>query len=125
MFTPIDSDFCGDYTNQMSWKDYILIHKAVLRVVRETGGFWFSKATYPRFDLLQMHAPRICATMLKCMKNHEECEDLEAASLVFVERTLNEHAKAQVYKAFHNIGKHWEFGSVSSSVSAGKSVRRM
>lgn len=123
-FTPIDSDFCGSHLTKLSWSDYILLHKGILRVVRETGTFWFRGSSYPDFELLQEHAPRICETMLQCMKDEEECHHLEKASVHFIENVLIHSARNEAYSAFHNIGRHRELGSVAAAVSGGKSVRK-
>ena len=122
-FTPIDKDFCGEETKSMSWSDYVLLHKGILRVVRETGGFWFSQSAYPDFDLLQRHAPSICKSMLKCLKDHDDCQDFEMSSIVFIETVLSDAAKVLTFDAFHNIGRHRELGSVSATVSGGGSIR--
>ena len=43
-FTPVDSDFAGE---RLSWADYVIIHKAMLDIVRETGtSIWFSPEAY-------------------------------------------------------------------------------
>jgi hypothetical protein len=126
-FTPFDSDFFGG--NEMAqqpltWHDYLLLHAAVLRVVRHTGAFWFDGSSYKDLNFLRAHAPIMGKTLLQCMKDHDDCNDLEEASLVFIDRALNENVKQKAFDIFHNIGKHRELGSVSATVSAGKSVRR-
>ena len=123
-FTPFDSDFFGDLAKEMSWTDYLLLHKAILRVVRATGGFWFHGSSYADMMFLHSHAPVVCSTMLKCMKDHEDCQEFEVASQVFIERALAEPARKKAYEAFGNIGQHRELGSASATVSAGGSVRR-
>ena len=50
-FTPMDGDFCGKSTSEMGWSDYLLIHASMLRIVRATGGYWFSASHSP-------HPPR-------------------------------------------------------------------
>lgn len=121
-FTPIDSDFCGRHLKEMSWSDYLLIHKGILRIVRATGGFWFSMSSYPDFSLVQTHAPPLCASMLKCMKDHEDCEDFEEHSIAFIDNALSESTKDIAKGVFTNIGRHRELGSAAASISAGKSV---
>merc|ERR1712130_954272 len=113
-FTPFDSDFFGELTKEMSWKDYLLLHTAILRVVRETGSFWSDGSSYEDLTFLHQHAPRMSKTMLKCMKDHDDCKDLEEASIVFIERTLAEPARKQAYEVFHNIGQHKNLGSASA-----------
>lgn len=122
-FTAIDSDFCGKETKSMSWSDYLLIHQAILRVVHETGGFWFSGSTYVDFSEVKKIGPTICSAMLNCMKDHDDCETMEREAISFIENVLTQDAKERTYSVFYNIGRHRELGSVSASVSAGKSVR--
>ena len=121
-FTPFDSDFFGEMTREMTWKDYLLLHTAILRIVRDTGAFWFDGSSYEDLDFLHAHAPIMGKTLLQCMKNHSDCKDLEDASMIFIERALAEPAKKKAHDAFQNIGRHRELGSASAIVSAGKSV---
>merc|ERR1712038_1738729 len=121
-FTPFDSDFFGDLTKDLTWGDYLLLHTAILRVVRETGTFWFDGSSYKDLHVLRHHAPHMGMTLLQCMKDHNDCEDLENASILFIERTLSDHAKIKAFDTFHNLGRHRELGSAASIVSAGKSL---
>ncbi len=120
-FTPFDSDFFGDLTKDLTWKDYLLLHTAILRVVRETGTFWFNGDSYKDLKSLRHHAPLMGKTLLQCMKDHNDCEDLENASLFFIEKALADHTKTKAYDIFHNLGNHRELGSAAAVVSAGKS----
>jgi len=124
-FTPFDSDFFGELTQEMSWIDYLLLHKAILRIVRETGGFWFHGWSYSEDGMvfLQSHAPIMCTTMLRCMKNNDDCEDFENASILFIERALAGPARERALRAFRNIGHHRSLGSASGIISAGGSAR--
>jgi len=121
-FTPIDSDFCGKRMKEMSWKDYVLLHKGILRIVRATGGFWFSISSYTDMEAVERHAPPVCASMLKCMKDSKDCKHFEKNSIVFIDNTLSEFSKAIVKDVFPNIGSHNKLGSVAATLSAGKSI---
>jgi len=123
-FTPFDSDFFGEMTKQLSWKDYLLLYTAIIRVVKETGGFWFHGSSYDNLPFLHEHASVMCETILQCMKDHDNCKDFEDASMVFIERTLTESKKMKAYEALHNIGRHRELGSAAAAISAGGSVRK-
>jgi len=124
-FGPIDSDFCGGHVKEISWSDYLLLHKAILNVVRESGAFWFSGASYSNFDMVNTHAPHVCRTMVSCMKDNESCHELESASIAFIENGLSDSARKRALAAFHNIGSHRRLGSVSASVTSGGSVRKL
>ena len=87
-FTPFDSDFFGKMTREMTWKDYLLLHTAILRIVRDTGAFWLDGSSYEDLDFLHAHAPIMGKTLLQCMKNHSDCKDLEDASMIFIERAF-------------------------------------
>jgi len=121
-FTPIDSDMCGKHMTEMSWTDYILLHKGILRIVRATGGFWFSISSYSNKEALGKYAPPLCASMLKCMKDSKDCEQLEISSIAFIDNTLNEFSKTIVKDVFPEIGSHFKLGSVAATLSGGKSV---
>jgi len=122
-FTALDTDFCGGFTDQMSWSDYLLLHTAILRVVRGSGGYWFDGTSYTDFGFVKTHAPIVCERMLRCVKNHNDCREFEDASVTFVRRALSDDARERSYQVFHNIGSHRELGSASAMVSAGGSVR--
>jgi len=121
-FTPIDSDFCGKHMTEMSWTDYVLLHKGILRIVRATGGFWFSISSYSDMEAVGKYAPSVCASMLKCMKDSTDCKHFEINSIAFIENTLNESSKTIVKDVFPEIGFHFNLGSVAATLSAGKSV---
>ena len=123
-FTALDTDFCGGFSKEMSWSDYLLLHKAILRMVRGTGGYWFSGSSYQDFGFLKTHAPIVCATMLRCIKDHDDCLELEDASIHFIENALSDETKEKAYNSFTNIGRHRELGSVAAMVSDGGSVRK-
>lgn len=124
-FSSIDSDFCGGSVKEMSWSDYILLHKAILNVVYESGPFWFSGDSYKSFEMVNFHAPHVCRTILTCLKDHDRCNELEDASIAFIDNGLTDSARKKAYEIFHNIGSHRRLGSVSASVTSGKSVRKL
>jgi len=121
-FTPIDSDFCGKHMTEMSWTDYVLLHKGILRIVRATGGFWFSISSYSDMEAVGKYAPLLCASMLKCMKDSKDCEHFEIDSITFIDNTLNEFSKTIAKDVFPEIGSHFKLGSAAATLTAGKSV---
>lgn len=141
-FTPIDSDFCGRSMKQISWKEYLLLHRAILRVVRKTGGYWFNGATYSDMNKLHEYSSVLCKTMLDCMKDSADCEEFERASIFFIENTLTDKMRRRTYYLFgadENVARDrsrriLEGGSLSSyfesvsktisgTVTAGKSLK--
>jgi len=121
-FGPMDSDFCGGNMKDLSWKDYLLLHKAILNVVRETGSFWFSSSSYKDMTVVKKFAPRVCKHMLLCVKNNKRCNKLEEASRMFINQALTGKAKAKTLETFTKIGSRCEKGSVSAMVTGGQSV---
>jgi len=103
-FTPIDSDFCGRSIKQISWKEYLLLHRAILRVVRKTGGYWFHGGTYSDINKLHQYSSILCKTMLDCMKDSRECEEFERASIFFIENTLTDKMRRRTYYLFGSDG---------------------
>jgi len=121
-FGPMDSDFCGGEIKNLDWKDYLLLHKAILRVVRKTGSFWFQSSSYKDMVIVKKFAPRVCKHMLKCMKNNNKCKNLEKSSRRFVDKALTDSAKAKTLKTFTNLGFRCEMDSVSAVITSGRSV---
>lgn len=99
-FTPIDSDFCGRKMAQISWKEYLLLHRAIVRVVRKTGGYWFNGATYSDMNKLHKYSSPLCKTMLDCMKDSTECEEFERNSIFFIENALTDKMRRRTYSLF-------------------------
>jgi hypothetical protein len=122
-FTPIDSHFCGAET-ELSWSDYLNVHSSILRLVRKSGGYWFSASAYHSMTDVKRHLPTLCRTMLQCAKDHTTCEEFEIFSKYFVHSALSDQARDETKSSFRNLGKHQEAGSVSAVVTKGKSVRR-
>jgi len=121
-FGPMDSDFCGEDIKALSWKSYLLLHKAILNVVRETGTFWFSSSSYKDMATVKTFAPSVCKNMLRCIRNNKRCKHLENASQKFINQAMTGSAKAKTLETFTKIGSRCETGSVSSVVTGGKSV---
>jgi len=120
-FTPMDGDFCGKNTSKMGWSDYLLIHASMLRIVRATGGYWFSASAYSDFDSVVQHGPELCAAMLACAGAGTECNELERISALFIDSYyLTDDAGNATMKGMPGLGKVGAPGSVSFVVSQGK-----
>jgi len=115
-FTPIDSDFCGIYKSDMKWEDYVALHSAILAIVRESGGFWFSKDVYSDPKSMLEYAPVVCETMLKCARPEHDCEDFERAGTTFIDTFLTGEAKDKARTAFPALGRMKEKGSPSQTI---------
>ena len=120
-FTPMDGDFCGKSTSEMSWSKYLLIHASMLRIVRATGGYWFSASAYRDFDSVVQHGPELCAAMLACAGEQFECDELERISKLFVDNYLSDYAREATLESMpRSEGGVCATGSVSFVVSQGK-----
>jgi len=119
-FTPMDGDFCGQNTAEMDWSDYLLIHGSMLRIVRATGGYWFSASAYSDFDSVKQHGPELCAAMLACAGAGAECDELERISTLFIDSYLTADARAASHAGMPGLGKVGDPGSASFVVSQGK-----
>ena len=124
-FTPMDGDFCGKSTSEMSWSDYLLIHASMLRIVRATGGYWFSASAYSDFASVVKHGPELCAAMLACAGDDIKCDELERISTLFVDNFLADDAREATLKWMpRSKGEVGAPGSVSFVVSQGKAPHR-
>ena len=103
-FTPMDGGFCGKSTSEMGWSDYLLIHASMLRIVRATGGYWFSASAYSDFDSVVQHGPEFCAAMLACAGNSTECDELERIAKLFIDSYLTDDAREASHKGSPGIG---------------------
>ena len=120
-FTPLDGGFCGESTSEMAWSDYLLIHASILRIVRATGGYWFSASAYDDIDSVMQHGPELCAAMLACAGAGTECNELERICALFIHgHYLSDDAHEATLKAMPDIGEVGAPGSVSFVVSEGK-----
>ena len=103
MFTPIDSDFCGRELKNMAWKEYTLLYKAILRVVKQTGGYWFHGKSYTDVNKLHEFSAPVCRHMLECMKDpldSQSCQDFELYAELFIENVLTESMRVRTYERF-------------------------
>merc|ERR1712176_1361479 len=115
----MDSDFCGGGIKDLSWTDYLTLHKAILRVVHQSGGFWFNMDSYKDMNVVARYAPSVCKGMLKCMKDEKACSSLEKSSQRFVDSALTESAQAKTSAVFGNLGFFNKEGSVSAVITGG------
>jgi len=119
-FTPVDGDFLGH--EALAWADYVVIHQAIVDIVREVGPFVFSPSTYKSMEMVKGYTNKLYKTMLKCAKNAKTCNQFEKAAMDLVENSLTNEAKEKVNAGFANFGKADKPGSISAAVSKGKSV---
>eukprot|EP00964_Phaeocystis_antarctica_P070139 scaffold42680_cov67-Phaeocystis_antarctica.AAC.7 len=93
----------------------------MLRIVRATGGYWFSALAYSDFDSVMQHGPELCAAMLACAGTGTECNELERISALFIHGYyLTDDAREATLKGMPGIGEVGAPGSVSFVVSQGK-----
>ena len=123
--TPIDAAFYGVKNEELSWSDYILLHKAILRVVRQAGGFYFSSSAYSDMNAASEIAPRMSSSMMTCMKNNNDCAELEDNAIIFIDEALTDEAKHKTKRAFKYLGSPSMSGSVSAVVTNGGSTKRI
>ena len=119
-FTPLDGGFCGNSTSEMGWSDYLLIHASMLRIVRATGGYWFSASAYSDLGSVMQHGPEICAAMLACAGAGTECNELERISTLCIDSYLTDDAREASHKGMPAVGEVGAPGSVSFVVSQGR-----
>lgn len=121
-FTPIDSDFAG---NSLSWANYVIVHKAILDLVVESGtGIWFSPSSYVSMDNVKQFLDAFYNGILTCETDPNNCDELEVATSNLVENSMTKDAKKIAKKAFPGLGRSKVKGSVLPiTVSKGKSVR--
>lgn len=122
-FTAVDSDFLGD--EALFWSDYVVIHEAIYNIVKEVGPFVFWPETYTSMEKVKQYTNKLYKTMLKCAKNSKQCAQFERAAEDLLENALTDDAKGKVKQGFSNFGKPNKPGSISATVSNGKSVRRL
>ncbi len=120
-FTAVDSDLVG--ADPISWSDYVLVHEAILNIVKEVGPFVFSPSAYTSMDTVKQYTNKLYSTMLKCSKDPKKCKAFEKAAKDVFDKSLTEEAKAKVSTGLPNFGKFDKAGSISAAVSKGASVR--
>ena len=121
-FTPMDGDFCGHSTAEMGRSDYLLIHTSMLRIVRATGGYWFSASAYSDFGSVTQHGPELCAAMLACAGVGTDCDELERIAELFIDSYLTEDARNASHVGMPGLGEVGAPGSASFVVSQGKAT---
>jgi hypothetical protein len=119
-FTPFDSDFFG--ANTVSWSDYVLIHRAIVDIVKVVGSFVFSPQTYTSMEEVSEYTHAFYTTLLTCTKDPKSCDAFEMASLELVEMSMTEESRMKVGAAFPDFGQLNMPGSIASSVTNGASV---
>lgn len=118
-FTLGDGDFFGD--EPLAWSEYVIAHRAILDIVRQTGPFVFSPSTYTSMDKVKQYTNKFHKTMIKCAEG-KNCNAFEKATTDMVENALTDEAKTKIKAAFGNLGKFNKQGSIADTVSKGKSV---
>jgi len=119
LFGPLASDFCGADKEKLTWSQYLLLHKAILRIVLKTGGFWFNLSSYKNMETVKKLGPKVCKQMIRCMKNIKNCDKLESASQKFVNKALTDTVKAKTMETFTGMGTYCNSNSVSSIITSG------
>lgn len=120
-FTALASIFLG--TEPLEWSDYVLIHEAIVEIVRNVGPFVFSPLSYTSMDKVKKYTAQLYRTMLKCSKNHNDCSAFEIAAKKMVDNSFTKESKKKVKAGFANFGNPNMSGSISAAVTKGKSVR--
>lgn len=120
-FTALASMFLG--TAPLAWSDYVLIHEAIVEIVRNVGPFVFSPLSYTSMDKVKKYTTQLYRTMLKCSKNHNDCSAFEIAAKKMVDNSFTKESKKKVKAGFANFGNPYMSGSISAAVTKGKSVR--
>lgn len=119
-FTAVDSDFLGH--EAVTWSDYILIHQAILDIVRQVGLFVFWPSTYTSMSTVALYTKRLYKTMLRCAKNPKTCGAFEKAAMDLAQNSLTREARKKIDAGFINFGNPKMPGSISAVVSKGLSV---
>uniref|UniRef100_A0A7R9YXR6 Uncharacterized protein n=1 Tax=Pseudictyota dubia TaxID=2749911 RepID=A0A7R9YXR6_9STRA len=123
-FTPLDTDFFGEDVGAVSWSDYVLIHKAILSLVRASGGFWFNPSTYSSMSTVKEYTPAFYTTLLQCIKTRDAqsaaCSDFEVAASMLVEFSLTDEARAlaKSYFSFDQVATTQEEGAKAEDEAA-------
>jgi hypothetical protein len=120
-FTALASVFLG--SAPLAWSDYVLIHEAIVEIVRNVGPFVFSPLSYTSMDKVKRYTTQLFRTMLKCSKDHNDCSAFELAAKKMVDNSFTKESKKKVKAGFVNFGNPHMTGSISAAVSKGNSVR--
>lgn len=114
-FTAIDSRFCG--TNALVWSDYVLLHTAILKIIQQSGPYWFTLTAY-KDSTFATYTPKICAAMLKCVRPHGDCIDLENIAVDFIQNVMSQDAREATRSAFPHLGSPLRTGSIAYTVTS-------
>lgn len=127
LYTPLDTDFCGvDVT--LSFDQYKMLYKFILRTVRASGAFWLRQSSYTArivtnadgsAQVLQWNdgTPRLCAAMIACASSNDasssECAHYEQVGAQFVDGFMTPAAQQATHQAFPHLGDAGQPGSAS------------
>jgi hypothetical protein len=106
VFTPIDGDFCGEATHEISWADYLMLYNAFYALVIKTGGFWLDKASFTNITEITEMSPAFCIEFFKCMKSDDadDCEEFEKQAEHIVDNYLGASEAKASHDAFPHMG---------------------
>ena len=89
-----------------------------MALVQASGAYWFSSSSYTNLPGMMVFARgTVCAAMLQCAKQNQ-CTNLEAAAVHFIDNFLTPQKKSQTMAAFPQIGTVGVQGSVSYYVGS-------
>lgn len=127
LYTPLDTDFCGPNVT-LSFAQYKLLYKMILRTVRRSGSHWLQLASYTgrtvngsdgivRVQQWNEFTPKLCTSMLGCaasgVATSDACAEYEALGLEFVDGFLTDGAKNLTLIAMPHLGEPGVNGSAS------------
>ena len=119
-FTPFSTVLFG--AGAVSWSDYILIHRAIVDIVKVVGPFVFSPETYTSTEEVGEYTNAFYKALLTCNRDPKSCDALEMAALELVEMSMTDEARVKVHTAFPDLGKLNMPGSIAATVTNGASV---
>lgn len=101
-FTGISRNLCKGKMSKLSWKDYINLHRGLLRLIVATGIHDYS--AFRSVGKARKHLGGVCNAMIKCIKasgkknEGRKCRALERKSKVFYDKVLTKKAKRSIAK---------------------------
>lgn len=120
LFTPLAQTFCG--SRDFSWSEYLVLWKAIQKVVSDTGIFWFHldetftdcKNTTLCGNLTDWRdaLPPVCESLMDCASSQDDviCDDFEEEAQTFFDRYVRAERVEEIKKSYA------EYGSISQSV---------
>lgn len=131
LYTAIDANFCGPDI-MLSFSQYLKLYAAILRTVRQSGGYWLEMASYTDHadatggvKAWADSTPELCQSMLRCVESEDKdstaCAEYEKVGATFVEEFLTPEAQNNTETAFPELGKPGAAGSVSFTAVQGSS----